>query len=105
VRGFKYQSIGPLFPDDNPIGGTAIDAGSVEVRQRLFDSYGVAAFIDAGQVDGENTPFAGTVRVGTGGGLRYYTSIGVIRLDVAVPVNRPPGGDTFEFYLGVGQAF
>jgi outer membrane translocation and assembly module TamA len=24
---------------------------------------------------------------------------------VALPVNRPPGGDRFEFYIGLGQAF
>jgi translocation and assembly module TamA len=50
-------------------------------------------------------PFSGTVRVGTGVGLRYYTPIGPVRLDIAIPVNRPPGGDSFEFYIGLGQAF
>ena len=38
-------------------------------------------------------------------GARYYTSIGSIRLDVAVPVNRAPGGDAFELYIGLGEAF
>jgi translocation and assembly module TamA len=105
VRGFKYQSIGPLFPDNNPIGGTAIDAGTVEFRQRLFGNFGVAGFADAGQVSAGNMPFGGTLRVGMGVGLRYYTPIGPVRLDVAVPLNRPPGGDKFEVYLGLGQAF
>lgn len=105
VRGFKYQSIGPLFPDGKPIGGTAIDAATVEFRQRLFGNFGAVAFVDLGQVSGNNEPFAGTLRVGTGAGLRYYTPIGPIRLDVAVPVNRPPGGDAFEIYIGLGQAF
>jgi translocation and assembly module TamA len=105
VRGFKYQSIGPLFPDNNPIGGTSIDAGTVEFRQRLFGDFGVATFADAGQVSADNAPFGGTLRVGMGVGLRYYTPIGPVRLDVAVPLNRPPGGDRFEVYLGLGQAF
>ena len=105
VRGFKYQSIGPLFPDNKPIGGTAIDAATVELRQRLFGNFGGAAFVDAGQVNADNEPFLGKVRVGVGVGLRYYTRIGPIRLDVAVPVNRPPGGDSFEVYIGLGQAF
>lgn len=105
VRGFKYQSIGPLFPDNNPAGGTAIDAGTVEFRQRLFGDFGVATFADAGQVSAGNAPFKGTMRVGVGVGLRYYTPIGPVRLDVAVPVNPPPGGDRFELYLGLGQAF
>jgi translocation and assembly module TamA len=37
--------------------------------------------------------------------VRYYTSIGPIRLDVAVPVNRAPGGDALELYIGLGEAF
>lgn len=105
VRGFKYQSVGPLFPDHNPMGGTAIDSGTMEYRQRFLESWGAAAFVDAGQVSAGNLPFSGTLRIGTGLGLRYYTPIGPIRVDVAVPLNRPPGGDQFEFYLGLGQAF
>lgn len=105
IRGFKYQSVGPLFPDGNPQGGEAIDAATAEYRQRLFDDFGAALFVDGGQVSVGNKPFSGTVRIGTGGGLRYYTPVGAVRLDIAVPVNRPPHGDSFEFYIGLGQAF
>jgi translocation and assembly module TamA len=105
VRGFKYQSIGPLFPDNNPIGGTSIDAGTVEFRQRLFGDFGFATFADAGQVSAGSAPFGGKLRVGVGVGLQYYTPIGPVRLDVAVPVNPTPAGDRFEVYLGLGQAF
>lgn len=105
VRGFKYQSIGPQFPDSNPMGGTAIDAATIEYRQRLYEDWGVAAFIDGGQVNGGHTPFEGDFRVGVGVGPRYYTSIGVVRLDLAMPINKPRGGDTFELYVGLGQAF
>lgn len=105
MRGFRYQSIGPRFPDGTPIGGTAIDAGTVEFRRRLFGDFGMAAFADAGQVSAGNAPFAGTLRVGAGVGIRYYTPIGPIRLDAAVPVNRLPGGDAVEVYIGLGQAF
>jgi len=105
VRGYRYQSIGPQFPDDRPTGGTAVSAGSVEFRQRILDKYGVVAFVDAGQVTDRGAPFARDWRVGAGIGVRYYTSIGPLRLDVAVPLNRQPGGDAFELYIGIGQAF
>jgi translocation and assembly module TamA len=105
IRGFKYQSVGPLFPDLKPMGGTAIDAGTIEYRQRFFENFGAAVFVDGGQVSAGNMPFSGTVRIGTGFGLRYYTPVGPVRLDIALPVNRPPGGDKFEFYIGLGQAF
>ena len=105
VRGFRSQSIGPLFPDGDPIGGTAVDAATVELRQRLFGNFGVVAFVDAGQASDEGVPFTGTLRVGAGAGVRYYTPIGVVRADVAIPLNRPPDGDTFGIYIGLGQAF
>ncbi len=105
VRGFKYQSVGPLFADNNPEGGAAIDAASVEFRQRVWGSIGAAVFVDAAQVDASSAPFEGTLREGIGAGVRYYTPIGPIRVDFAVPVNAPPHGDSFELYLGLGQAF
>jgi translocation and assembly module TamA len=105
VRGYRYQSIGPQFPDGNPTGGTAISAGTIEFRQRIFDTYGVVGFIDAGQVTANGAPFTSSWRVGAGVGFRYYTSIGPIRADIAVPLNKQPNGDRFELYLGLGQAF
>jgi translocation and assembly module TamA len=105
VRGFKYQSVGPLFADENPQGGAAIDAATVEYRQRVWGSIGAVAFVDAAQVDAASAPFQGTLREGVGVGVRYYTPIGPIRADIAVPLNKPPGGDSFELYLGLGQAF
>ena len=105
VRGYRYQSIGPKFPDREPTGGTAVSAGSLEFRQRILDKYGAVAFVDAGQVSGDGVPFTSHWRVGAGVGVRYYTSIGPIRLDVAVPLNKAPGDDSFELYIGIGQAF
>jgi translocation and assembly module TamA len=43
--------------------------------------------------------------VGVGAGLRYYTPIGALRLDLAVPTYRRPNDDRFEVYIGLGQAF
>jgi translocation and assembly module TamA len=105
VRGYRYQSVGPLFLDGKPIGGTAISAGSVEFRQRFLGNYGVVTFVDAGQVSASGSPFSQAWRVGAGVGARYYTPIGPIRLDVAVPVNKQRSGDAFELYIGIGQAF
>ena len=104
VRGFLYQSVGPQFPDGVPIGGTAIDAGSVELRQRIGGHYGAVAFVDAGQVS-DGAPFTGTPQVGVGVGARYYTSFGPLRLDFAVPVTNQPHAGNFELYIGIGQAF
>ena len=106
VRGYKYQYVGPRFAADNrPTGGTSLGAGTVEYRQRILDNYGAAVFIDGGAVGSGSTPFSGQLRLGAGVGARYYTPIGPIRLDVAVPLNRQRGDDSFELYIGIGQAF
>jgi translocation and assembly module TamA len=123
VRGYRYQSVGPALPDGTPIGGTSIRAGSLELRQRFGANFGAAVFVDAGEVTANLSavPDAvpGTLRVGAGAGMRYYTPIGPIRFDVAVPTKRrratcvastispPPacGDDAFEIYIGLGQAY
>jgi translocation and assembly module TamA len=38
--------------------------------------------------------------------VRYYTPIGPIRFDIAVPTKRMDSQqDKFEFYIGLGQSF
>ncbi len=105
VRGYRYQTLGPQFPDRKPTGGTAVSAASVEFRQRIYASFGVVGFVDMGQVNTTGAPFTSNWHAGAGVGARYYTSIGPIRLDVAVPLNKLPGGDSLELYVGIGQAF
>jgi translocation and assembly module TamA len=123
IRGYRYQSVGPALPDGTPIGGTAIRAASLELRQRFGTNFGAAVFVDAGEVTANlnSVPDAvpDTYRVGVGAGVRYYTPIGPIRFDVAMPTQRrramcvastispPPacGDDAFEIYIGLGQAF
>lgn len=102
VRGYRYQSVGPQFADGNPIGGTSMQAVNLELRQRVGKKFGFVVFADAGGVASAS---ASIYRVGVGMGLRYYTSIGPVRLDFAVPTSRLRNGDRFEVYVGLGQAF
>ena len=105
VRGYKYQSVGPAFADNKPQGGTSMAAGSIELRQRIFDHYGFVLFADGGEVSVDALPFANRWQIGAGVGARYYSSFGPIRLDVALPVNPQPNSGAFELYIGLGQAF
>jgi translocation and assembly module TamA len=111
IRGYRYQSVGPQFPVTKPfpvltpIGGTAITAGGMELRQRLKGNFGVVAFVDMGQVSATLRAQPGEFRIGAGAGLRYYTPIGPIRLDIAVPTPRHVGDDALEVYIGLGPSF
>jgi translocation and assembly module TamA len=117
IRGYRYQGVGPQFPDGNPVGGTAINAGTIEFRQRIGMNFGTAVFVDGGNVSRNLDPLNGQLRFGAGAGVRYYTPIGPIRVDVAVPFKRRSsqaatastpfiqGDDAFEIYIGLGQAF
>jgi len=106
VRGYRYQSVGPRFPlNYYPVGGVSVDAATIEYRQRIGKSFGAAAFVDAGQVGTSAAPFGGTVFAGAGVGARYYTAIGPLRLDIAVPLVKRVKDDLLEVYIGLGQAF
>ena len=107
IRGYPYQAVGPYFPGTNyPIGATAISAGSLEYRQRFGQNFGAAFFIDGGQVGSKWSLNPTDLFVGVGGGVRYYTPIGPIRLDVAVPLKRyDTDPSPFQIYIGLGQAY
>ena len=118
IRGFRYQAVGPIFTaNGNPKGGTSIEAASFEWRQRFGTNFGAAFFIDGGQVGGGQTsgtdvgsslkPVASELRIGVGVGIRYYTPIGPIRFDVAMPMKdyHDQDADAFDIYIGLGQAF
>ena len=38
-------------------------------------------------------------------GLRYYTAIGPLRADIAVPLNKRDFDDDYQFYVSIGQSF
>ncbi len=108
LRGFDFQGVGPKDVDGSPTGGNSLTEAAFEVRYRtnLFGSdIGLVAFVDAGQVYASSLPKFTDLKVGAGVGLRYFTSFGPVRIDVATPVTRSPGDPRVAFYVSIGQAF
>ena len=77
------------------------------MRWRVFDPVGVVAFVEAGGVyDGAMPDWGQDLLWGAGFGLRYLTTIGPVRLDVAFPLNRREVvDDSFQLLISLGQAF
>ena len=72
----------------------------------MTETIGIVPFVDAGTAFESSVPdFDERIRVAAGLGLRYYTAIGPIRLDVAMPLDRRRGDRPAAVYISVGQAF
>lgn len=105
ARGFGFQEVGPRDADNTPIGGRSLLEFTGELRWRYNERYGFAVFADAASVTDSSTPSVNDLRLGVGGGVRYYTGFGPIRLDVAVPIDREDGDSALQVYISIGQAF
>ena len=106
VRGYDFQSVGPLDADGDPISGRSLFHFSLELRQRAFGDVSLVPFIDGGTVfESEYPDFSEELRYGAGIGIRYATGVGPLRFDVAVPLNGRETDDSFAIYVSLGQAF
>lgn len=105
VRGQPFQSLFVEQPGVRGIGGRSFVGFSGEVRAKVTNRISLVGFADAGYIGAESLyDGSGEWHSGAGLGLRYDTTVGPIRLDVAGPV----GGDTgdgVQIYIGIGQAF
>lgn len=106
IRGYAYQSVGPLDGDE-PLGGQSIVETSTELRFQFAKSFGAVVFLDGGtayegRIPDSSEPFLW----GAGVGFRYFTSVGPIRADIAFPLDPRDGiDDAFQTYISIGQAF
>jgi translocation and assembly module TamA len=71
---------------------------STEYEHAIFDDWGVAAFIDAGNAFNE----VGNIKLKTGAGLgaRWYSPFGPVRVDVAIPLD--PANAAFQIHFSAG---
>jgi translocation and assembly module TamA len=108
VRGHPYQSLGVnVLSPDQTTGGTRFVAISAEVRAPITENIGIVGFYDAGSVG--VTQFLddpqGGWQSGAGIGVRYLTSFGPLRFDLAVPVTGEDDDNGVQLYVGIGQSF
>lgn len=122
LRGFPLNGAGPqrAVPVCNnpadpstcsnitvPVGGPQLLILNSELRFPLgiTDKLKGAAFYDGGNVYGHLGNFWSTYTNSVGGGVRYSTPIGPIRLDVGRNLNPVPGLKSTQWFITLGQAF
>jgi translocation and assembly module TamA len=98
VRGYSYQSLGPKDSTGKVIGGKNLFVGSLEIERPVLKDWGVALFYDAGNAF--NSLSEVNLFQGAGIGLRYYSPVGTLRLDLArqIGVDNPK----FRIHFTVG---
>ena len=105
-RGFAFQKLGPLESDGDPVGGTSSVFGSVEWRIPVWRRFGIASFVDAGQVSLDPFELASDdFGVGVGAGLTVDTPVGPLALYAGYPVREVETSRRWRFYISVGHGF
>lgn len=117
LRGFPLNGAGPqhtisacgttgCFPITVPVGGNQLLIINSELRipVPLKKGLSVVPFYDGGNVFpaiGFHGKYTNTI----GGGIRYTTPVGPVRIDLGHNLNAPPGIKSTQIFVTLGQAF
>ncbi|MFW6347460.1 MAG: BamA/OMP85 family outer membrane protein [Cyclonatronaceae bacterium] len=130
VRGWSRRQLGPKravvddegdFREYLPLGGQSMAMFNAEIRQELpfiLNGLQIAAFLDGGQVwlNKQDTNLR-ELQFGSGGGFRYMSPIGPVRIDLGWKLNPSEedlnsfanqnfgGVNRWAIHFSIGQAF
>ncbi len=97
IRGFDFESLGPLGADGKVEGGRYLAVGSVEYEQMIVGNWGAAIFSDFGNaLNSWNDPLEYSIGVG----VRWRSPIGLIRVDVAAGLSADNNPIGFHVVIG-----
>ncbi|MGA1875300.1 MAG: outer membrane protein assembly factor BamA [bacterium] len=111
VRGYDERSIGPIDVNGDPVGGDKLVVTNVELHFPIYDIIRGVLFWDAGNVFGEDEHgenekfFQRPLRMGAGAGVRFFTPIGPLRLDLGFPINRQASEKAQVWHFAIGTYF
>jgi outer membrane protein insertion porin family len=106
IRSFKTRQISPQDEFGIRIGGTSEVLGNLEYLVPLPFDIRLAAFFDIGNVYGFKTKFDLTdLRKAAGGGIRWVSPFGPIRVDYGFNLDRRAGEKPSNFHFSVGSPF
>ena len=108
IRGFKYADISPRDPVTNErIGGDKFVQLNLEYRFPLIKKLGVTGtvFFDAGNVYATNQNFFSSMRTSVGGGFRWFSPMGPLRVEWGYNIAPKPWEKHSAWEFTVGSQF
>jgi len=106
IRSFKFRQVSPKDESGLRIGGSSEVLGNAEYIIPLPFGLRLAGFFDVGNVYGFGTKFDLTdLKKGVGGGVRWQSPFGPIRVDYGINPDRKAGEDFGAFNFSVGTPF
>ncbi len=97
LRGFGYQTLGPVNDSGEVIGGKYLASNSIEYEHPVRETWGIAVFSDFGNSFDNVSDFEFESSVGFG--IRWHSPIGPIRFDLAQDLKQKHG---IRFHLSMG---
>ena len=107
LRGYAIDSVGPPGPIQGiSRGGEALIVLNQELRYRHPSGLGLAAFYDGGNAYAQAKDlWTFKLQHSIGAGLRYDSPVGLLRLDVGLPLNPRAHDRAVQWFFSLGQAF
>jgi translocation and assembly module TamA len=97
VRGYAFQSLGPVDENGQVIGGSSLLTASVEYERRIKPQWSIALFADSGNA---YRRFEFDPKTSVGIGARWISPLGPIRVDIGFPLEREDRGARLHVTLG-----
>ncbi|MBI4766334.1 MAG: outer membrane protein assembly factor [Deltaproteobacteria bacterium] len=98
LRGYDYQSLGPKDDSGQVIGGRHLAVCSLEIEKSISRTWGLAVFYDAGNAFDDLSQIEWKQAAGLG--IRLYTPLGPVRLDLAHQIGESDPQIRIHFSLG-----
>jgi len=111
VRGFEFNSLGPLDSNGDPLGGDFQVITSAEVLFPIealgsSETFRVGVYFDAGNVFADVDDFeSNELRQSVGVSAKWFSFIGPIEFSYAWPLNDEPEDDVQNFQFALGATF
>lgn len=98
VRGYDYKTLGPRDAAGEVLGGDNLLTASLEVDRLVSPNWALAAFVDAGNAFDSYADI--DLQFGVGGGVRWFSPVGPIRVDLAFPLSAQTEDD-FRLHISL----